>query len=133
DAYMVASGVPLARDDHAWALCELAVDLQGQVATATFNGKSLQLRIGIASGPVTAGIIGRRKFSYDLWGDTVNLASRMGMTGEPGRIHVPAATRALVADGFSWEERGVIEVKGRGPVETWYLVGRSETPHRATS
>lgn len=77
---MVASGVPLARDDHARALCELAVDL----------------------------------------------ASRMGMTGEPGRIQVPAATRALVADGFSWEERGVIEVKGRGPVETWYLIGRSE-------
>lgn len=128
DAYMVASGVPLARADHARALCELAVDLQEHVAAAAFRGKSLQLRIGIASGPVTAGIIGRHKFSYDLWGDTVNLASRMETTGTPGRIQMPATTRALVADGFIWEERGVVEIKGRGPVETWYLVGRVESP-----
>jgi guanylate cyclase len=128
DAYMVASGVPIARDDHARALCELAVDLQDHLATTTFGGRRLQMRIGIASGPVTAGIIGRRKFSYDLWGDTVNLASRMETTGTPGRIQVPAATRALAVDGFGWEERGVVEVKGRGPVETWYLIGRLESP-----
>lgn len=127
DAYMVASGVPIERDDHAQALCELAIDLQEHCATTTFNGKNLQMRIGIASGPVTAGIIGRQKFSYDLWGNTVNLASRMEMTGTPGRIQVPAATRALVANAFVWEERGVIDVKGRGPVETWFLVGRVST------
>ncbi len=124
DAYMVASGVPVARDDHARVLCELAVDLQEHVATTTFQGRTLQMRIGIASGPVMAGIIGRHKFSYDLWGDTVNLASRMETTGTPGRIQVTPATKATVADAFTWEERGVVDVKGRGPVETWYLVGR---------
>jgi guanylate cyclase len=128
DAYMVASGVPVPRDDHARALCELAVDLQEHLASTSFRGRSLQMRIGIASGPVTAGIIGRRKFSYDLWGDTVNLASRMETMGSPGRIQVPAATRALAAEGFLWEERGVVEVKGRGPVETWYLLERSNHP-----
>lgn len=124
DAYMVASGVPVGREDHARALCELAIDLQDHCANATFNGRSLQMRIGIASGPVTAGIIGRHKFSYDLWGDTVNLASRMETTGAPGRIQVPATTRELVGDGFVWEERGMIDVKGRGQIETCYLIGR---------
>lgn len=128
DAYMVASGVPVSRNDHARALCELAIDLQEHLAGTTFDGRRLEMRIGIASGPVTAGIIGRRKFSYDLWGDTVNLASRMETTGTPGRIQVPARTRELVADGFVWEERGVVEVKGRGPVETWYLLGRATQP-----
>jgi adenylate cyclase len=132
DAYMVASGVPVARDDHARALCDLAIDLLEHCAANTYNGERVQMRIGIASGPVTAGIIGRHKFSYDLWGDTVNLASRMETTGTPGRIQVPAVTRALVTDGFIWEERGVVEVKGRGPVETWYLVGRVESPLRSS-
>jgi guanylate cyclase len=128
DAYMVASGVPVSRDDHARALCELAIDFQEHLAGTTFDGRRLEMRIGIASGPVTAGIIGRRKFSYDMWGDTVNLASRMEVTGTPGRIQVPARTRELVADGFVWEERGVVDVKGRGPVETWYLLRRSNQP-----
>ncbi|MGD2061171.1 MAG: adenylate/guanylate cyclase domain-containing protein, partial [Acidimicrobiia bacterium] len=92
--------------------------------THDFAGRHLEMRIGLASGPVTAGIIGRRKFSYDLWGNTVNLASRMETTGTPGRIQMPTATREIVAPWFVCERRGVVDVKGVGPVETWYLTGR---------
>jgi adenylate cyclase len=81
------------------------------------------MRIGVASGPVTAGIIGHKKFSYDLWGDTVNLASRMESTGIPGKIQVPASTRELAKAWFEWERRGVVEARGRGEEETWFLVG----------
>lgn len=124
DAYMVAAGVPVPRDDHARAMCDLALDMRDHLDTHDFAGRHLEMRIGLASGPVTAGIIGRRKFSYDLWGNTVNLASRMETTGTPGRIQMPTATREIVAPWFVCERRGVVDVKGVGPVETWYLTGR---------
>lgn len=123
DAYMVAAGVPVARDDHARAICDLALAMQRGLHTRSFGDRDLAMRIGVASGPVTAGIIGHKKFSYDLWGDTVNLASRMESTGIPGKIQVPASTRELAEPWFEWERRGVVEARGRGEVETWFLVG----------
>ena len=127
DAYMVASGVPVPRPDHAIAICDLALEMQSRLSAQEFGGRRLAMRIGIASGPVMAGIIGRQTFSYDLGGDTVNLASRMETTGAPGMIQIAASTCEMVADVFICEERGVIEVKGKGPMRTWYLMGRRET------
>ncbi len=127
DAYMVAAGVPARRDDHAQAICDLALEMQEELATRSFQGRRLRFRIGIASGPVVAGIIGRTKFSYDLWGDTVNTASRMESSGVPDRIQITAGTHALVQESFVCEPKGTIEVKGKGPMEVWYLLGRK--PH----
>jgi adenylate cyclase len=124
DAYMVAAGVPVAREDHADAICDLALAMRDHLESHTFAGRHLQMRIGVASGPVMAGIIGRRKFSYDLWGDTVNMASRMESTGTPGLIQLTEVTCLLVEERFECQRRGVVEVKGKGPTETWYLVGR---------
>jgi adenylate cyclase len=125
DAYMVAGGVPVTRGDHARAICELALDMQSHLETERFGGHQLSMRIGIASGPVTAGIIGRKKFAYDLWGDTVNLASRMESTGVPGRIQISKATRDLVSGWFDIQPRGMVEMRGKGNVETWFLVARA--------
>jgi adenylate cyclase len=124
DAYMVASGVPVARDDHAEAIARMALEMltyesNGHLADAD----SLTLRIGISSGPVIAGVIGKAKFQYDVWGDTVNLASRMESHGVAGRIQVSPETYALIEDGFIWEARGLVDVKGKGPMQTWFLAG----------
>lgn len=128
DAYMVAAGVPTPREDHAQALGRLALDMVEAVAPDGAVGDlELQLRIGINSGPVVAGVIGRKKFLYDLWGDAVNLASRMESQGTPNRIQVSAATRELLEGEFELEHRGRVEVKGKGEMETWYLVGRRKT------
>ena len=124
DAYMVASGVPTPREDHAEAICDLALAMQSRLETDQFAGRRVEMRMGIASGPVMAGIIGHQKFSYDMWGDTVNVASRMESTGVQGRIQITTATRDLVSELFDTEERGVIEVKGRGQVPTWFLGDR---------
>jgi guanylate cyclase len=126
DAYMVAAGVPRERPDHAHVLAELALEMSA-VAERHLrdDGSALRLRIGINSGPVVAGVIGRRKFIYDLWGDAVNVASRMESQGTPGRIQVTESTYRLIRDTFECEPRGEIEVKGKGLVRTWYLVGRS--------
>ena len=124
DAYMVAAGVPLPRDDHARAICDLALAMQASTGSEAFAGRGIEMRIGVASGPVTAGIIGRKKFSYDLWGDAVNVASRMESSGVPGRIQMSTATRDLVSPWFQCERRGVVEVSGKGEVETWFLTGR---------
>ncbi|HLF61011.1 MAG TPA: adenylate/guanylate cyclase domain-containing protein [Acidimicrobiia bacterium] len=124
DAYMVASGVPHLRPDHAQALCHLALDMRDHVASHSFQGRQLEFRIGINSGPVVAGIIGRHKFSYDLWGDSVNTASRMESSGSPGKIQITEATLRLVEDEFVCEPRGVVEVKGKGPMPVWHLMGR---------
>ena len=124
DAYMVAAGVPVPRDDHAWAICDLALAMQERVESSRFQGQQIKFRIGINSGPVVAGIIGRKKFSYDLWGDAVNTASRMESTGSAGRIQTTEMTRNLAGDGFAFELGGTVEVKGKGPMEVWYLMGR---------
>jgi adenylate cyclase len=125
DAYMVVSGVPEPRPDHAVELADLALDIRDALAGLTDpRGRAVPVRIGIASGPVVAGVVGTRKFFYDVWGDTVNTASRMESTGEPGKIQVAPATRELLAGRFELAERGVIEVRGKGPMQTWFLVGR---------
>jgi adenylate cyclase len=126
DAYMVAGGLPEPRPDHAQAVAELALDMQSQFAQVCEElGVSLAIRIGINSGPVVAGVIGRHKFIYDLWGDTVNIASRMESQGVPGRIQVTDATYQRLADGFRFEDRGEIEVKGKGRLRAYLLVASS--------
>jgi adenylate cyclase len=113
DAYMVASGLPDPMPDHAGAAAELALEMLDVAAGRSLpDGGPVRLRIGIASGPVVAGVIGRRRFSYDLWGDTVNTASRMQTTGVPGCIQVTERTRDLLGDRYLFQERGMIQVKG---------------------
>ena len=125
DNYMVASGVPRPRRDHAQALANMALDIRDFIRTLPpHGGRHLDFRIGIDSGPVVAGIIGRKKFIYDLWGDAVNTASRMESHGTPGRIQITRATYELLKDEFVCEPRGTIPVKGKGDMETWYLADR---------
>ena len=127
DAYMVAAGVPNPRPDHARALASLALDMVESMAPGGAVGDlDLELRAGINSGPVVAGVIGRKKFLYDLWGDAVNTASRMESQGTAGHIQITRATYELLKVEFECEPRGTISVKGKGDMETWYLVGRRE-------
>ena len=124
DAYMVASGVPRPREDHAIAICDLALGMTDLVASKSYLGRQVRFRIGINSGPVVAGIIGRHKFSYDLWGDAVNTASRMESLGTAGHIQITETTLLLVSDVFVCEPMGTIEVKGKGEMPVWRLVAR---------
>ena len=125
DAYMVASGVPDPRPDHARVLALLALDMvDATKAEGEVGDLDLELRIGINSGPVVAGVIGRKRFLYDLWGDAVNTASRMESGGTPDRIQITRATYDLIKHEFECEPRGTVTVKGKGEMETWYLVGR---------
>ena len=126
DAYMVASGVPRARPDHASAIAELALRIRDHVATNPIDGHRLSFRVGINSGPVTAGIIGTHKFSYDLWGDTVNVASRMESGGVPGSIQLSPSTYELIKAGYVCEPRGVVSVKGKSEMEVYLLVARRQ-------
>jgi class 3 adenylate cyclase len=129
DAYMVVGGLPEPRPDHARAVADMALDLRQEVARHLDpGGEPLAVRVGIDTGPVVAGVIGRRKFSYDLWGDTVNTASRMESTGVPGCIQVTDRTYRRLADGYRLERRGPIQVKGKGKLVTWFLVGRDGRP-----
>lgn len=130
DCYMVAAGVPRQRVDHAEALVNFALDMQAEIGKRTFGGRRLAFRIGINSGPVVAGVIGRRKFIYDLWGETVNMASRMESHGTSGVIQITRNTFDLVSEHFDCQARGPIEVKGVGRVETWYVTGRTPTHRR---
>jgi len=124
DNYMIASGVPTPRADHATAIAALALEIiQGLEQLPDKDGKRLAFRLGINSGPIVAGIIGKMKFQYDLWGDTVNIASRMESHGEVGKVHISAATHELIKDDFECEPRGAIPIKGKEQMDTWFLVG----------
>jgi len=125
DCYMVAAGVPSPRPDHAHALARMALDMQTAMGSVGGVGHlGLELRVGINSGPVIAGVIGRKRFLYDLWGDAVNTASRMESHGTSGRIQITRATKELLEDEFVCEPRGTIPIKGKGEIEAWYLVSR---------
>ncbi|MGV0800104.1 adenylate/guanylate cyclase domain-containing protein, partial [Mycolicibacterium elephantis] len=127
DSYMVVSGVPHPREDHLEALACLALDMADAVADLRDpRGREVPLRIGLAAGPVVAGVVGARKFFYDVWGDAVNVASRMETTDVEGRIQVPQNVYERLKDKFLFEERGPVEVKGKGLMHTWYLVGRRD-------
>jgi adenylate cyclase len=129
DCYMVAAGVPSPRSDHARVLALMALDMQAAMRSVDeVDHLGLELRVGINSGPVVAGVIGRKRFLYDLWGDAVNIASRMESHGTSGRIQISRATKDLLDDEFVCEPRGAIPVKGKGEVEAWYLVGRRVDP-----
>jgi class 3 adenylate cyclase len=126
DAYMVAGGLPTPRPDHAEAIAEMALGIREEVARrADPSGQPLQVRIGIDTGPVEAGVIGTAKFSYDLWGDTVNTASRMESHGIAGCIQVTARTYQRLRDGYQFLRRGPISVRGMGEMVTYFLVGRN--------
>ena len=125
DCYMVAAGVPTPRPDHARALVLMALDMLEAMRSSDEVGHlGLEIRVGINSGPVVAGVIGRKRFLYDLWGDAVNTASRMESHGTPGRIQITRATYELIGNEFECEPRGTIAVKGKGEMETWHVLGR---------
>jgi class 3 adenylate cyclase len=131
DAYMVAGGVPERREGHCEAVARMALDMLAVRDRLDLGlGEPLRLRIGIARGPVVAGVIGRQKFSYDLWGDVVNTASRMESHGLPDRIQITAEVARALQDRFQVERRGTIQVKGKGPMETWFLCGYPTTDGR---
>jgi adenylate cyclase len=134
DAYMVVGGLPQPRSDHAIAIASMALDMIDAIAQFNLDtGESFQIRIGINSGAVVAGVIGIKKFIYDLWGDTVNIASRMESHGVPGRVHVSAATFELLSGSFLLEERGTISVKGKGEMQTYWLKSKcnsQQLPHQ---
>jgi guanylate cyclase len=124
DAYMVAAGVPTARPDHVQVMCGLALAMMGQVTTSTYQGRRLSIRIGVNTGEVVAGIIGTRKFSYDLWGDTVNVASRLQSSADAGQILVTESVTRAAGEVFAFEAVGLLDLRGIGPVEVWALTGR---------
>lgn len=133
DGYMVAAGIPVARVDHAEAAADLALELHRCLESLPrARSAGVGLRVGLDSGPVVAGVIGRRKFSYDLWGDTVNTASRVQSHAEPGEIRVTEETYRRLVDCFELEQRELLEVKGKGPMRTYVLLRRREAG-RATS
>ena len=121
DCYMVAAGVPRQRADHAIAITHLALDMRDYVSRHAFNGRQIQFRIGINSGSVVAGVIGRKKFAYDLWGDTVNTASRMESHGSGGSIQITEDTYQLIKNDFQCEARGKVSVKGKGEISVWLV------------
>jgi guanylate cyclase len=132
DGYLAVAGVPEPRPDHARAAAAMALGTRVALRRALADDwPDLDVRIGIASGPLVAGVIGRRRFSYDLWGDTVNTASRMASLAEPGTIQLTQATRDLLDADAIIEPRGILDVKGKGPLRTYRLVGLRAPPRAA--
>jgi len=134
NSYMAAAGVPVPASDHAARAAQLSLDMVDTVDR--FNersGYALQARIGVASGAVVAGVIGKRLYLYDVWGDAVTIASRMESHGVAGRVQVSDSTRRLLGDPFLLEERGVLEVEGKGEIKTWFVSGRNTTDGRQES
>jgi adenylate cyclase len=125
DAYMVAGGIPAPREDHAEAIADMALEMGAEAKRcAEESDFPLAVRIGIDTGPVVAGVIGRAKFTYDLWGDTVNTASRMESHGVPGEIQVTERAYERLRGRYELRRRGTIEVKGKGPMTTYLLLAR---------
>jgi len=130
DAYMAVAGAPVPIADHAAAAADMALDVLAEAAKVRWpSGDPIQVRVGVATGPAVAGVIGQRKFAYDLWGDTVNLASRLEANGEPGRILVSEAVAKRLADRYEFGPERVVDLKGKGPTPARFLVARrSELP-----
>jgi adenylate cyclase len=125
DAYLVAAGLPEPRADHAEAIADFALELRHRAPEIALpGGGELEIRIGLHSGPLIAGVIGKSRFLYDMWGDTVNVASRMESLGEPGLIQVSDEARDRLKDKYVLSRRGTIPVKGRGDMQTWWLEGK---------
>jgi len=126
DSYFVAGGLPLRRDDHVAAIADMALDMQAAIVDFNWpNGEPLNLRIGInTGGPVVAAVIGIKKFAYDVWGDAVNIASRMESQGAAGKIHVTAETYECLKEQYQFEKRETIIVKGKGKMQTYWLAGK---------
>jgi guanylate cyclase len=123
DCYMVASGIPRPRADHAQAVTHMGLEILRFVETGRFRGRKLTFRIGINSGPVVAGVIGQKKFSYDLWGDAVNTASRMESQGISNHIQITRATYELIKEDFRCQPQKPIHIKGKGEMEIWHVLG----------